>query len=251
MTHLGRDAPGVLRVVRCGNAPWRSESCLTYASVMRIGTRVRLPVLFALSALAALSGCGASARAAGETTPDDELDVGNRALTPPCTATYVSDNDITVVVRPWADDLMLGMVLPGDEWEGTCSEDPSALLSAEAEAQMRMATVTMDPTVLGDVNVVEYAAGQAARAVESLRAQGVAVEASEPRHLGDGIYVVTLRMTTDEGATLLQVHVYHVIPTANGLLRYHLSEVGDNAAVMNEHAATLLNAVRAFALTRP
>jgi hypothetical protein len=186
-------------------------------------------------ALVSVAGCGGSQAAEASTTQDVELDVGNRSLTPPCAATYIADSDITVVVTPWSDALMLGVVLPGDGWEGACSEGPGPLLAAEAEALMRRATVTVDTGVLGDVNVVEYANGQAAHTLEALRAQGLEVTASEPQHVGD---------------TLLQLHVHHVIPTASGLLRYHLSELGDDPATMNEHAATLLNAVRAFALTR-
>jgi hypothetical protein len=201
-------------------------------------------------ALVSVAGCGGSQAAEASTTQDVELDVGNRSLTPPCAATYIADSDITVVVTPWSDALMLGVVLPGDGWEGACSEGPGPLLAAEAEALMRRATVTVDTGVLGDVNVVEYANGQAAHTLEALRAQGLEVTASEPQHVGDGIYLVTYRIATDEGATLLQLHVHHVIPTASGLLRYHLSELGDDPATMNEHAATLLNAVRAFALTR-
>ncbi|MCA9532431.1 MAG: hypothetical protein KC593_02085 [Myxococcales bacterium] len=209
----------------------------------------------ALAALlaAGLAGCGGSASGHGETTPasEPELDIGNRSFGADCSVTYEPEGDLTIVVQPWSDELMLGFVLPGDGWEGVCSDDPDQLLHATADSGMRIATVTVDRTATGDVDVEEYANAQLAATVERMRAEGVELIPSAPQHAGRGVYLVAIRVPMDDGRTLLQVNAHHVIPTASGLLRYHLSEIGDDPDTMSAHAAVLMNAVRAFALSRP
>lgn len=195
----------------------------------------------------ALAGCGSGSGASsgGETTPA-ELDVGNRPFEGRCTATYEAENDITLVVLPVSDAFMLGFVLPGDGWTGACPESGAQLATASNEAAGRMATVTVDPSAVGEVDVEAYANAQSAHAVEALRAQGLQAEGAPAQMMGDGIYVLTLRVDDGRGATLLQLNAYHVIPTHDGLLRYHISQTGTDPAVLNEAAPTLLNAVRAF-----
>ncbi|MCA9574095.1 MAG: hypothetical protein KC668_01620 [Myxococcales bacterium] len=197
-------------------------------------------------------GCGTSSPPR-ETTPGPgpESAVSRMAsFGPQCPASYEPDADITIVVVPWAGDRVVGLVLPGSAWEGSCTDDPAALLTANDANMQRMGTVTLDTTAPGDVDVRAYADAQRDHVLEALRAEGVMAEASPVQHAGDGIYALTLQIQLPDGQTLLQVSAYHVLPTDRGLLRYHLSELGVDAERLRAHAGTLLDSVRAFEVGR-
>ncbi len=199
----------------------------------------------------ALSGCGSSSSASSGsgTTPRatvTESDVGNRPFAGRCTATYEAENDITLVVLPVSDDFMLGFVLPGDGWEGECPVGSPQLAIATNEAVERMATVSVDTTVIGPVDVEAYANAQSAGALEALREQGIEAEGAPAQMMGGNIYVLTFRIEDQPGQFLLQFNAYHVVPTHNGLLRYHISQTSRDPSALNAAAPTLLNAVRAF-----
>lgn len=195
----------------------------------------------------AVAGCGSASGASsgGETTAAGP-DVGNRQFEGRCTVTYEAENDITLVVLPVSAEFMLGFVLPGDGWAGACPLDSAQLVTASNEAVGRMATVTVDTSAIGEVDVEAYANAQSAHTLEMLRAQGVQADGAPAQMMGDGIYVLTFRVDDGEESPLLQFNAYHVIPTHDGLIRYHISQIGRDPAALNAAAPTLLNAVRAF-----
>ena len=121
---------------------------------------------FALLLFAAgCAGSSSSSRNGGD------VEVGNRHFDDECLVTYDAEHDITLVLRPISNVEAIGAVFPGDGWSGSCVPDGNRLVHAENRAMGRIATVTVDTSVRGPVDVEAYAEQQRQYTVNAMRAQ--------------------------------------------------------------------------------
>lgn len=197
-----------------------------------------------------LAGCGGAANESHQ--PLRSSDATERPTQGElCATQYFADREVTTLALWVAGVGIVVGAVPGDGWQARCTPNESTMLTAAQQTPIRALTVLRDPQMTEMPSLEQFARQQTEHVVSQANANpDVRLTALDPRVLDANTYVTAVQGTF-RGAPIMQINVHRLIPSAAGLLRYHLSETVADPDAIEAHLEAMTTAARVFNIAPP